>query len=471
MKKERRWRLVLRPRHVVTGIAGLGLAWLVVVHSGAAFLASRSLESALALDRDEPEALVALARRTMTAALTATGSGAAFVGQDAPAPPIGLEKSPEVGPAAARPPGPPSEARAVDPSTALAPGSAGVQEMADAAKRVLRAAPYDARALVILAQLADAAGDKVNKSKLLDAIVRRTKHEPLAVYWLMLEAAVRNDDTAVVHFADILLSKHAELSSFVVPVLAQRQERSAGNGALQNRLRENPPWRARFFAELLAAISNARTPLDLLLALKDTPSPPTQREVGGYLDFLMRKQLYEFGYYAWLQFLPPDDLARIAIVNNGGFEEAPGGTPFDWTIPSGSGAIVDIRTPSGESGRALYVGFVGQGRVDLQPVSQTLVLQPGRYRLLLRQKGEVMGRRGTQWTVTCAGSDARIGESQMFTGSVPDWTELRSEFTVPAEKCRAQTLRLIHAARSASEQLVKGTAWYDDIRIERVQIP
>jgi hypothetical protein len=467
MSVEPRRRLAFRPRHAGMAVAGLCLAWLVMAHSGAAFLASRSPELALALHRDEPEALMAIAQRLLAEALTEKKVE------------VAAARSPSAGPSPRRQDQAPggdatgkarvnSGGSADQPPAPLAPGTPAAEKIGGAAKRALLAAPLDSRALRVLAQLADAAGDKLEKSKLLDATLRHTKHEPLAAFWLMLEAAERNDDGAAVRYADIIMSTHGELSSLVVPVLAARQESKGGSPALKARLAENPPWRGRFFSELMPAITDARTPLDLLLTLKDTPNSPTAGEIGGYLEFLMRKQLYELGYYAWLQFLAPEDLKKVKLVNNGGFEIKPAPTPFDWAIPSSSGTIVDIRTPPGETGRSLYVGFIGQGRVELQPVHQTLVLQPGQYRLVHRQKGEVIGRRGVQWTVTCVNPDVRIGESPMFVGTQAEWKDVEARFKVPDETCRAQTLRLILAARSASEQIVKGAAWFDDVRIERV---
>ena len=73
------------------------------------------------------------------------------------------------------------------------PTLAEIDKILDAANRALRTAPLDSRALRILAQLADVSGDKDRKERLLAAIVSRTKHEPLAGYWLMLEALERKD--------------------------------------------------------------------------------------------------------------------------------------------------------------------------------------------------------------------------------------------------------------------------------------
>jgi hypothetical protein len=84
-------------------------------------------------------------------------------------------------------------------------------------------------------------------------------------------------------------------------------------------------------------------------------------------------------------------------------------------------------------------------------------------------KGEVVGRRGMQWRVRCAGGSMPIiGESPMFVGMAPKWKDVELSFTVPEKDCRAQELRLELAARSASEQLVSGSVWYDGIEIARL---
>ena len=96
------------------------------------------------------------------------------------------------------------------------------------------------------------------------------------------------------------------------------------------------------------------------------------------------------------------------------------------------------------------------------------MLSPGSYRLTGKLKGETRGKRGLQWTIRCAGKGGPpLGEGPMFVGLALTWREFDLTFSVPDETCRAQELRLSLAARSASEQLVSGSVWYDDLQITR----
>ena len=141
-------------------------------------------------------------------------------------------------------------------------------------------------------------------------------------------------------------------------------------------------------------------------------------------------------------------------------------------ISRGSGVTIDlIERPDKQNAHALSLEF-GPGRADFDGVSQLLMLAPGSYRLTGQYKGEIEGRRGLQWRVTCAGGEgAPLAESSMFLGMAPTWTEFAVAFTVPDADCRAQELRLVLAARSASEQLVSGSIWYDELRVVRTDQP
>ena len=139
--------------------------------------------------------------------------------------------------------------------------------------------PLNARALRILGQLADASGDEAKATKLMRAAAHRSLSETAAVYWMMRRSVQSKDYANVITYADMFLRKRPQLISLAMPslvALAQSPDATARK-ILNDALRAAPPWRGQFFAALPNSVADARTPLALLLGLKDTPSPPTTR--------------------------------------------------------------------------------------------------------------------------------------------------------------------------------------------------
>jgi hypothetical protein len=180
----------------------------------------------------------------------------------------------------------------------------------------------------------------------------------------------------------------------------------------------------------------------------------------------MSHKLYDLAYYTWLQFVPPAELAAAGLVFNGGFDRRPSDSPFDWTVRSGSGAIVDFQPFPDETNQALTVNF-SDGRVDFGGVKQILMLSQGTYTLTGRVRGNMVGRRGLRWRISCI-ENAKLAETPMHTGLIPTWQSFEITFVVPEEDCPAQQLSLVLDARSSSERFVEGTIWYDDIAVQRV---
>lgn len=226
-----------------------------------------------------------------------------------------------------------------------------------------------------------------------------------------------------------------------------------------------------FFGNFLSSISDARTPLDILLSLKDTRSPATAEELRFYLWFLVGRQFHELAYYAWLQFLPPEQLAETGLLFNGNFEVSPSGMPFDWGLTQGSGVRMQIAPRNDQPGHhALFLKF-GPGRVEDIGLKQLILLPPGSYTFRGGYTADLVSDRGLRWRITCEGNeDAIIGQSEAVKGSVPKWTDFEFPFTVP-DDCGVQKVRLFFDARSASEQLISGSIWYDDLQIVREAAP
>jgi hypothetical protein len=411
----------------------LGLAWLVLSTSLVAFLAVVAPQAALWLQPSDPEALTSLVERSL---------------------------EPESAADASQQAGAPEEPHA-------SAGTAPQDDVRAWAETALASDPLNARALRNLGRLARAAGDEARERSFMQAAARRSIHEGFALDRLLRDSDERKDYDAALYYADALLRTNSRVMPRVLPVLGRIAEDPKANGRLDALLARNPPWRAAFLSALPRAVSDARTPLRILLALREAPSPPTLADIRDYVNVLTDHKLYELGYYTWLQFLPPEQLRVAGFLFNGSFELTPSGLPFDWVMRAGRGATVDIvRRPDETGERALMIGL-GPGRVEFGGVAQTLLLPPGSYRFKAKYGGEITGPRGLVWRVTCTGQGAPIGQSAMMVGAAKPWKSVVVPFTVPGTDCRAQQLRLSLDARMPSEQLVSGSIWYDELQIDR----
>src|ERR1700685_3915094 len=473
-----------KSRMILLGIAGAILAWLVVSRSLSAYLADVAPQAALWLDPQQPSALVNLADRSINASFSTNALNAEDRDQ--------VLENPK-----------PGETSSTNDSAAgipdqIAGGGTGVKdggsdnprdldrtfEMVDSNRSIDLAAvrawaeaalmrdPLNARALRILAQAADAGGNNADVLKFMAAATKLSLHESIAVYWMMRKCAEGGDYKTAIFYADALLRTNPGLAPFVVPLLAHFAEQPASKELINQTLENNPPWRNAFFEYLPSGISDARTPLDILLALRTSPAPPNAKEINDYLSILIAHKFYDLAYDAWLQFLPPDELRSAGLLFNGDFGIRPSGSPVDWTIKQGSGVTVDIvSTPDKTEGHALLIEFLF-GRVDYHSVSELVLLAPGTYRFDGTYKGKSAGPRGLKWRLVCAGdTETRIGESPMISGVTAAWNDVQFIFTVPAADCRAQYVRLDLDARMASEQLVSGAIVFGELYISRVTSP
>jgi hypothetical protein len=467
---------------VLTGI-GVFLVWQIITGSFAAYLALEAPERALELFASEPTALVTTADQRLNQA-PRDGAEVKVIRDDNSA---SLQAADRLGAwaemafkaAAQRTqsenPGSPIRESPTSPTPSATPLTPSVRlQIRAQVEKALGRDPFNARALRLLGQLADVEGDEAKASAFMSAAARYSKRETVAIYWLMQKSLEKKDILATLRYVDTFLRTRPQLKAYAMPVLVQLAENKDPKAAveLKTLLATNPPWRANFFSALPASVSDARTPLDLMLSLKETSTPPTTADVDSYLQYLISRKLYELAYYTWLQFLPPEQLSTLGLLFNSSFEFPPSGLPFDWVISPGSGVTIDlIARPDKQNAHALSLEF-GPGRVEFEGVSQLLMLPPGSYRFAGQYKGELEGRRGLQWRITCAAGDgAPLSESPMFLGAAPAWTDFSVAFTVPSADCRAQELRLALAARSASEQLVSGSIWFDELRVVHADQP
>jgi hypothetical protein len=464
-------KVQLRPqiklRTAVLAACALLLAWLVISRSLAAYLAEVAPQAALRLNSGQPEALTNLADRMLNDSAGANGRTDATNQTAAPQQDAGADTNGGTGNDSG------NSALANRAFSAFdlisQKQSIDLPAVRAAAEAGLRHEPLNARALRLLGQVSDAAKNDAEAATFMQAAAKLSLHDNLADSWLMLKSFAAKDYQSTVYYADILLRTTPELGTYVVPILARIAEDKGSAGLIKTVLAGDPPWRDMFFQMLSTSITDARTPLDLLLALRTSATPPAPEDVNRYLNFLVLHKLYELAYYTWLQFLPAEELRNAGLLYNGGFEIAPSGSPFDWIMPQGSGVTVDIEAgPDADSGHALLLNFQ-YGRVEYGGVAQLVMLAPGRYHFTGRFKGELVGPRGLKWRIACAEKPGdRLAEGPMINGRVLNWSDIGFDFTVPAQNCRAQYLSLDLDARMASESFVNGSMWFDDLKISRL---
>ena len=445
--------------------AGGFLAWLVISHSLVAYLAHAAPNQALWLDSTEPTVLVNRADQ-------AINLDALAVSAEAIDPAAG---NPSPGRFAFNPTGSSTGAASAVSGTATPTGPVLSPEKNNELRALLEQGlqrePLDPRALRLLGQLADDAGDTSRAAKFMLAAERHSLREILAVYWLASYSSNSSDHTGALFHSDVLLRTRSQFMPYAMPALVKAAESKSATAAVTSLLASNPPWRPQFFNLLPASITDARTPLGLLLALKDTAAPPVPAEIRGYLDFLLARKFYDLSYYTWLQLLPAEQLANTGFLFNGSFEAEPTASPFDWAFHPGPGVTIDRAAREDQPGhQALLVEF-SNGRVEFGGVDQVTMLGPGTYQMTGVVKGQLLGRRGLVWRMSCLETITKpIGQSAMQLGLIRAWKDFEFSFTVPPGKCRAQYLRLELDARSASEQIVSGAMWFDDLRIGRSEI-
>lgn len=446
-----------RFRPIILAALALFLVWEILTRGVAAYLAEINPEAAVWLRSTQPTALTKLADQRLNPEPKAAGPG----------------QTPQEGQQT-------SSTETLDDTNAGGQRSSaqgGLLESAELTKEemdqiktwaelALRNDPLNARALRILGQLAQRASDNERADALMQAAAQRSRRESYAVFFMMQKSYQDQDFGAALSYADTLLrTRNYLVLPHVMPILGKIAETPAANAELKQLLAKNPPWRPQFFYSLPGHVSDARTPLDIFLSLRNSSTPPTARDLRSYLEFLVQRGFHELAYYSWLQFLPPEQLAKAGRLFNGNFEIIPTGLPFDWVFSGGTGVNIQVAPrPDQIGGKALLIEF-GPGRVDFGGVAQLVLLPAGSYQLKGKYKSNLVSLRGLQWRIACGTKS--IGESRHVKGIEPVWNDFEVSFTVPPDDCPVQYVSLALDSRSTSDTFVSGSIWYDELSITR----
>jgi hypothetical protein len=335
------------------------------------------------------------------------------------------------------------------------------------ARLALHAKPLESRALVLLALAAEADGDERQAAHLISLAGARTLRDPWAQLWMFELRLKENDFAAALDHADVIVRAHPRLKPTLLPYLMAVAAVPAGRGAIIARLEAGPPWRGWFLSEYARQAADPSDPTPLYTTLQSGPRPPVSAELRPHLQRLIGSGRFEQALLLWLHSLAPEEPADLDYLHNGSFAQPITNLAFDWVIERVRGAEIDIAASPMGTGKALRVRFA-RGRVPFRHVRKLLTLPPGSYELSGHAMAIDLGNeRGLQWRLTCAeGRRQTLASTARITGTVR--REIAEPFTVPADGCRGQWLRLELAARIPSEQQVDGgTVWFDSLQVRR----
>lgn len=317
-----------------------------------------------------------------------------------------------------------------------------------------------------------AMGETAKSDRLALALAQRSFRDVEAQALALDISLTKRDYAQAIHIVDAVLRTKPKSREFLFPLLRTLSDNPDSLSSLVDVLADSPHWRTDFLTDLAKNGENTGALSKLIAMLKKTASPAKVNEVRALVARLLEERNYDGAYYAWLDSLPAQDLKKVGLVFDGGFESNNRGLLFDWTFQRRKNVEVRIISRgNSQADNALQIYFA-KNNSPFADVSQTLYLSAGNYRL----EGEVrtedlQNERGLVWKVFCI-SDAKqvLGATFRHNGT-SGWTAFSADFAVPAEKCEMQRLVLVLDARLALDQNISGRIWYDNLKISNLDLP
>lgn len=338
-----------------------------------------------------------------------------------------------------------------------------IRRIRSLAIRVIENDPLNAAAFRLLAEVTD---DVETSRNLMLEAMKRSRRESSALFWLLDESFTHEEYAEALSYADILLRTQPDLAPFVSRYLGEIFSDQNGRKSLLAVLAKSPELRRILLTAL--AQGKADLPIEFMIDLKAAGSPPTTAELKLYLASLIANRSVSEAYQAWVKLSSHNPTEARKLLRNAGFNRKPSGLPFDWRTGRARNAVVEFvpRKGASKNDRSLHIVF-SAGRVSNLRVQQTLALPPGHYVFSGKVLGSITGNRGLRWQMHCHREGrVNLGQTDMLLGVFNAWQNFSVEFSVPeGPACDGQILRLLHDARSASEQFISGEAWFDDLQL------
>lgn len=341
----------------------------------------------------------------------------------------------------------------------------------DLLARSLSANPLHGLTFARLATLLELSGDAPRATLALEQAIRLAPQQADTRNIAAAIALARNDLPNTLEHWNVVLHRRADLRTQIYPVLLALASQPANLPAIEQLLKSGPvSWWPGFMAFAANEAEDWVVPVRLYRISKRTAAESlTPPALNAFLNRLQREGFWLDARLAWLDSLGEEQLRGLGNVFNGSFEHPISNLGFDWINNRVSQAVVEpAPTQAVEGEYALRVHFRGP-RIRYAHFSQLLMLPPGHYQLkgFARPEG-LETANGLIWSLSCnGGRTQRIAATEPIKGRSASWRPFELDFSVPAEDCPAQILRLQLDGRAALDFEARGTVWFDAITIDR----
>lgn len=358
----------------------------------------------------------------------------------------------------------PADARAAGAVAAERFREGDVEAAGQAAMRALASAPMDGRAWSVLGLARAARGDEPTAVAVMSRAAEVAPRDAVVRAWLLERAWKTGDASAFQQHLDALLRVNPD----AIPDLAGPLSGLIGTElglALRQTLAEAPPWRSALWAAWWQ--QPGRSPvLHAYLASLATGARLPRAEVMSWSSALERDGHHAEMAWLWRQGTREDGVPPAALLFDGGFRSPPSGYGLGWRLHPTPGVSAVFSPGSGPSplDSALVLQFAGQ-RVPFEHLLQLTRLPPGDYTLGFDVRADgLRTAHGLQWAVHCLPGWRELAASTPAKGR-HGWREGTLAFTVPAESCDTQVVRLRLRALGPSDQWVSGSVRYANLGI------
>jgi hypothetical protein len=327
-----------------------------------------------------------------------------------------------------------------------------------------KAEPLERSALQNLVILNSLAGNKQKSDSIAQVLAKYSRRSIGAQLAAMQIDFSKGELESGFGRMDGVLRARPEFSKILFSSMKAQIADKKARAALASIIAKDPPWRAKFFEEVLVNDNKGVASYAILSAIRTAGGKVHDLEKRDLLIQLAKAKQYDQAYFVWLDLLPPSDMVRVKNVFDGGFDVTPKQMIFDWNIWNRKSARFDVIPRPGQAGNGVLRAEFYADTVGSQYIYQYLRLAPGKYSLSFDvQVDSIKNETGLVVRVGCLGGPL-LAESKPILEKGP-WETRSDEFAVSGDDCGTQFLRVENRSSAVLDREISGRFLFDNFNI------